>query len=385
MKILLVHNDYGKYSGEEAVIDKMTVMLGGFGHEVCQLRRSTKDARENIGGKVKGFVSGIYCPSGVKAMREAIMRERPDVVNVHNLYPFISPAALRECRKAGVPVVMTVHNFRLICPTGLFMRNGAPCELCLTKGNEWNCIRHNCEHSLMKSIGYAARNTVARLCKYYMNCVDCFACITAFQRKKLIEAGFPAEKIIVIPNSIDLLKQETITDGNYVAFSGRISQEKGVDLIIDVAKKHPEIKFKLAGAVRDSEIVENLPGNVELAGYLSGRALEEFYNNASFFVMASRWYEGFPMSILEAARYGKPMIGPDHGGFPEIIGHGADSIGRLFVPDSAESLERQITELWAQPEEVRILGLRAYEKLRREYSTDVIGKRWLRLFENLCL
>lgn len=128
----------------------------------------------------------------------------------------------------------------------------------------------------------------------------------------------------------------------------------------------------------------DLPENVRLLGKLDRTALEDFIRKSRFIVMPSRCYEGFPMTILEAAALGKPCIGPDHGGFPEIIGHGADSIGRLFVPDSAESLERQITELWAQPEEVRILGLRAYEKLRREYSTDVIGKRWLRLFENLC-
>lgn len=137
MKVLLVHNDYGKYSGEEAVVDKMAVMLGELGYEVAQLRMTTAGARESLTGKIRGFVSGVYCPSGVKAMREAIECEKPDVVNVHNLFPFISPAALRECKKAGIPVIMTVHNFRLICPTGLFMRDNRPCELCLDKGNEW--------------------------------------------------------------------------------------------------------------------------------------------------------------------------------------------------------------------------------------------------------
>ena len=103
MKILLVHNDYGKYSGEEAVVDKMAVMLSGLGHDVAQLRMTTAGARESLYGKIRGFVSGIYCPSGVRAMREALEREKPDVVNVHNLYPFISPAALRECRKVMPP------------------------------------------------------------------------------------------------------------------------------------------------------------------------------------------------------------------------------------------------------------------------------------------
>ena len=143
MKILLVHNEYGKYSGEEAVVDKMAGIFSGLGHEVAQLRMSTAGLRDSATGKMRGFMAGIHSPGGVRAMREAIERERPDVVNVHNLYPFISPASLRECRKAGVPVVMTIHNFRLICPTGLFMRDGGPCELCLQKGHEWGCVRHN--------------------------------------------------------------------------------------------------------------------------------------------------------------------------------------------------------------------------------------------------
>lgn len=383
MKILLVHNDYGKYSGEEAVVDKMAVMLNGLGHEVAQLRMSTADARDSISGKIRGFASGIYCPSGVRAMRETIKREKPDVVNVHNLYPFISPTALRECKKAGVPVVMTIHNFRLMCPTGLFMRDNHPCELCLEKGNEWCCIRYNCEHSMFKSLGYAARNAVARIQKHYIECVDRFACITEFQRRKLIEASFPAERIIVIPNSIDAPELAETPLGDYVAYSGRISSEKGVDMIMKVARKHPEIPFQLAGAIRDKEMVENLPSNVTLAGYLSGQSLQEFYSNARFFVMASRWYEGFPMTILEAARYGKPMVAPDHGGFTEIIGHGDESIGLLTRPNDTDSLEKAIISLWNNPSETQRLGIAANKKLKNCYSTNVIANKWKELLASL--
>lgn len=384
MKILLVHNDYGKYSGEEAVVDKMAVMLTERGHKVAQLRMSTANSRDNLSGKIRGFVSGVYCPSGVRAMREAIKREKPDVVNVHNLYPFISPAALRECKKADVPVVMTVHNFRLICPTGLFMRDGRPCELCLQNRHEWGCIRYNCEHSVLKSIGYAMRNAIARIKKHYLDCVDIFACITDFQRKKLIEAGFPAEKIVVIPNTIDTPDKIEFSSGDYVAYSGRISKEKGVDLIIDIARHHPEIPFRLAGAVRDNELVDNLPANVELIGYLSGESLKDFYRKARFFVMASRWYEGFPMTILETAAFGKPMIAPDHGGFTEIIGKGADAIGRLFHPGDVDDLSTRIRELWDTPTLTQKLGEKAHRKLLTQYSSDVIADRWMALLNSLC-
>ena len=384
MKVLLVHNDYGKYSGEEAVVDKMAAVFAGLGYDVAQLRMTTAGARESITGKIRGFVSGIYCPSGVEAMRKALQREKPDVVNVHNLYPFISPAALRECKKAGVPVVMTIHNYRLICPTGLFMRDGGPCELCLERGNEWGCIKYNCENSLLKSVGYAVRNTVARLRRHYLDCVDVFACITDFQRRKLIQAGFPSDKIIVIPNSVDVIDNyKSQGEGTYVAFCGRLSREKGVDLIIEAARRNTHIPFRLAGASRDKELIANLPPNVELTGYLSGHALSDFYAGARFFVMASRCYEGFAMAILEAAAYSKPMIAPDHGGFSEIIGHGKDAVGLLTTPGNADALSEAVRKLWDNPQESIRLGLLANQKLKNNYSTDIIAQQWKKLLENI--
>lgn len=382
MKILLVHNNYGKYSGEEAVVDKMAAMLKTHGHEVCFYRLTSERSRESLGGKVKGFLYGIYSPQGVRGIRETLQREHPDVVNVHNLYPFISPATLFECRKVGVPVVMTVHNFRLICPTGLFMQNGKPCETCLQKRNEWSCIQYNCEHSQLKSLGYALRNAVARWTGAYKKNVDRFACITDFQRKKLIEARFEASKIAVIPNCIEVQKSYSHTSGEYIAYIGRLSYEKGYDLLIKVARHHPDILFRFAGAQRE-RTNEPLPGNVEFTGYLQKQELERFIKHARMLVMPSRCYEGFPMSILEAAQYGKPTIGPNHGGFTEIIGEGETAIGRLFRPGDVDDLEKQVVDLWNRPQEIERLGQKAFEKLKREYSSEVVYGKWEQLFEDL--
>lgn len=383
MKILIVHNNYGKSSGEEAVVDKMAAMLQKHGHQVGFYRMTSEGYRESLSGQIKGFCAGIYSLAGVKGMREAIEREKPDIINVHNLYPFISPAALFECRKAGIPVVMTVHNFRLICPTGLFMRDGGPCELCLQKRDEWSCIRYNCEHSLLKSTGYTLRSAYARWTGAYKKCVSAFACITEFQRKKLIEAGYDESRIVVIPNFLDNLATPDFKEGSYVAYSGRLSSEKGIDLIMEVARKHPDIPFKFAGEARDPEILNNIPSNCELLGYLSGAALKEFYRNAAFFVMASKWYEGFPMSILEAAQYGKCVIGPDHGGFTEIIGKGEDAIGLLFSPGDTVDLEQKITQLYNNHQEIKLLGRKAFDKLTEEYSSNIIYNKWLSLFSKI--
>ncbi|MDE6007401.1 MAG: glycosyltransferase family 4 protein [Muribaculaceae bacterium] len=383
MKILIVHNDYGAYSGEEAVVDKMALMLAEAGHSVSQLRMSTAGLRDSLKGKIAAFFSGIYSPAGIRAMHRAIERERPDVINIHNLFPFIGPAALRECQRAGIPVVMTVHNYRLICPTGLFMRNGLTCELCLQKNNEWSCIRHNCENSAFKSIAYAARNFIARKRRHYLNCVDRFACITRFQRDKLVRAGFPPEKIVIIPNSIDAPADYQHIKGEYVAYCGRLSHEKGIDLIIEAARRNPDIPFRLAGKVSDPLLTADLPANITLSGHLSGDELLDFYRNARFCILASRCYEGFPMAVLEAARFGKPMVAPAHGPFPEIISGGTNPGGLLFAPGDARSLEKNILSLWSDPALTATLGQNAFSRLKSRFSSQAVAPLWCDLISSL--
>lgn len=263
------------------------------------------------------------------------------------------------------------------------MRDGGPCEECLVRGNEWGCVKHNCEQSLLKSVGYAARNAVARLRRHYLECVDRFACITDFQRRKLVEAGYPAEKIVVMPNSMDAETECDAKLGDYVAFSGRLSREKGVDLIIEAARRNPQIPFRLAGAARDERLIADLPKNVKLMGYMTGEALKDFYSSARFFVMASRWYEGFPMTILEAASFSKAMIAPDHGGFTEIIGKGDEAIGVLCPPADIDALNATVSKLWNDPELVTELGRRAHSKLFNQYSTTVINNKWQQLLIGL--
>lgn len=383
MKILLVHNDYGKYSGEEAVVDRTATMFRSLGHEVVQLRRSTAGIRDSFKGKFRTFTNGIYSPAGVRAMREIIQKEKPDFVNIHNLYPFIGPAALRECKRAGIPVVMTVHNYRLICPTGLFMRDGAACELCLDKGNELPCIRHNCENSNLKSIAYALRNFIARTGHHYTDCVDRFVCISRFQRNKLLQVGFPPEKLLVIPNSIDAPDDYEPVEGDYVAYCGRLSREKGIDLILGAARLNPEIPFRLAGDIADSALIADIPPNVTLEGYIFGEQLDDFYRNARFCILASRCYEGFPMAVLEAARFGKPMIAPAHGAFPEIIGEGPRTSGILFTPGDAISLGHAIKSLWTAQDQGAILGDNAFRNLISRFSSRVTSQQWLALLSSL--
>ena len=201
----------------------------------------------------------------------------------------------------------------------------------------------------------------------------------------MIEAGYEEDKISIIPNSIDCLDNYLTTTGQYIGYIGRLSFEKGYDILLKVADKHPEIQFRFAGAMRDGNENIAIPPNVKLMGYLNKDGLNNFIENSKFIVMPSRCYEGFPMAILEAACLGKPTIGPNHGGFTEIIGQGDNAIGCLFKPNDIDDLDAKITRLWNDDTLCLDLGRKAFDKVQKEYSTEVIYKKWNNLFSKLTL
>lgn len=382
MKILMVHNDYGKYSGEEAVVDRFIADGRRAGYEIETLRRTSKFARENIIGQIKGFFSGVYSFEGVRMMKEAIHSFKPDIVHIHNLYPFISPAALFACKKAGIPVVMTVHNYRLMCPTGLFLREGHPCENCLINGNEKDCIRFNCEGSRFRTLGYALRNYASRKSGAYKKCVDYFCCLTEFQKQKLVEAGFDKEKIFVFYNyiQIPIFDESEQSDRpedstSYVGFVGRLSEEKGYDLLLEVAERHPEINFQFAGHIREDAKLKELP-NVLYRGLLNEQQLYRFYEDAKFIAMPSRYYEGFPIVLLEAMSHGKPCVVPNHGCFPELVEYNNQLSGSIFSPMDVDSLEHSILELWNNEDKVSALGKNARKNFDARFSKRKINQEW---------
>jgi len=384
MHLLLIHNNYGVYSGEEMVFDQQIRLFREMGHRVEIYRKTTEGLRGTFYGNISGLLQGFYAPSAVRDIKKMMQTNPPDCVIVHNLYPYISPAILKPIKKAGIPIIMTVHNFRLICPLGLFMRRAEakPCEMCLQKANEWPCVRYNCESNVLKSIGYAGRNWYARKTKAYLNRVDFYACITKFQIQKLIEAGFDAAKMVHIPNFLDKITEHQSQIGEYVAVSGRLSKEKGIDLILQAAAKTPEIPYVFAGSPREEEpITTPIPENCVFLGHISKTELTDFYAKARFIVMPSRCYEGFPMTILEMAEYAKPAIGPAHAGFLEIIDDG--QTGLLFRPNHLADLTEKIQSLWNCTEECKVMGQNALQKVQSHYTAETVKLQWLQLFNRV--
>jgi len=381
MKICLIHNEYGKISGEEIVVNRTIELLRENGHDVAYFRRSSAEIPEMRLGKARAFFSAIHSPSSKRAVGRLLEEKRPDIVHIHNLFPLISPSILPECKRAGIPVMMTVHNYRLVCPNGLFLRDGKICEEC-SGGREWRCFLRNCEANWFKSLGYALRNYIARMRRYFLDNVSIYYAQTEFQRTRLIQEGFPEDRICVIPNMVASKEVETAKDpGQYVGFVGRISPEKGIDTLIEAARACPDIQFKAAGSYnRVPDIVTKAPHNFNFRGHLDKEPLDKFYVNSRIIVLCSICYEGFPSVLLEAMLHGKPVISSRIGGLPEIVDEGVT--GFLFEPGNAQDLAQKIRYLWNSPDLCRQMGRACREKVLREYSPDAYYRRLMSAYKS---
>ena len=360
MKVAIVHNDYGKFSGEEAVVRDHAELLTGHGVQVVQFRRSSAELR-GLAGAAKGFFSGIYNPFSRRRFAHFLDAEKPDVVHIHNLYPLISPCILPEAGKRGIPVVMTVHNFRLFCPNGLFFDGNGICESCAEKHSVLPCLKKNCLHSRFKTLGYALRTWSAQHCQWYPEHVNRFLCLTGFQLEKLVSYGIPRERCRIVPNFISStwLKDagQTVPGASdYVAYMGRLSKEKGIDLLLETARKLPEVPFRIAGS--GMENYQSLaPQNVEFVGYLTGPAQFEFMHNAAIQVMASHCYENFPTTLLQGMALGIPAVVPEQGGMPEIISGTGDAFKQ-------GQLTEILGKLWHDPSRREIYRNNALRKIQ---------------------
>jgi glycosyltransferase involved in cell wall biosynthesis len=379
MHVCMTHNAYGRFSGEEAVVRFIEQLLLAHGHRVTRFTRSSAEIPGMWLGEPRAFASGIYSWSSKRAMRRLLDRERPDVVHVHNLYPLISPSVLDACREAGVPVVMTVHNYRLTCPNGLHMVRGKVCEECLG-GHEMRCVANRCEGTLLKSLGYALRNVVARKAGLFRRNVTMYAALTEFQRRRLIDAGYPAERIAVVPGAVASPgSEENAPLGQYVGFVGRVSPEKNIPALLFAAGKLPAIPFKIAGSVeRMPWLRGEAPSNVEWLGHLDCGDLHEFYRQARCIVLPSTCFEGFPTVLAEAMLHGKPVICSRIGGLPEIVEDGVT--GLLVEPGDAERLTEKIGFAWDHADRCIQWGGSGRAKAEREYSPSKYYQRLMTVY-----
>jgi len=357
VKIGLIHNEYAAFSGEEAMFYSIAALLQSRGHEVFTFTKTSQNIGNSVFSRAGAFFSGLYSLRSCREIRSFIQQFRPDVIQIQNLYPLISPAILPIIREYNIPIVMRCANYRLICPNGLLLRKGQLCKRC-TCGKEWWCLLTNCERNIAKSAGYALRNFVARTKQWYHRYVNVFYVQTHFQKRMLIENGFPDAQIEVIPNMVSS-GSVAYTPGSYIGYLGRISEEKGIGTFLKAAEQLKHIPFKVAGAVGMKGFSpESLPKNVDYLGFLDKEQKRSFIRDSAAIVVPSVCYEGLPGSILEAMSIGKPVVCSAIGGLPEIVSH--ESTGLLFTPGDVQDLIAKISRIWECPSLQESLGRGAY-------------------------
>lgn len=377
MKFLIVHNRYSRVGGEEGVVAFQRRLLESRGHTVVLYERSYDEIRGWRFGRFSSLFSALYNRRSVRDLRNVVAQERPDVAIVHNLFPVISPAVLPVLKKGGVRVLMTLHNYRLVCPIGILYTGGEICERCGScSGRELSCLIHKCEGSWAGSFGYALRGWWARFRGYYRRNVDAFLALSDFQCDILSKyTGISIDRFAVIPNCIDPAAMPepsavaVVAGRHYVAYAGRLSREKGIDLLFEAARRMPEVEFRVAGMVAEGYALPEVPGNVRLMGQLDKAQLADFYAGARVVVVTSRWYEGFPLSVIEAMYYGAPVVVPRMAGLPEIVDH--EACGLTYAPGSAAGLTVNLAKLLAAPEFAGQLGARGRERVLSSYSPDI--------------
>lgn len=380
MRILLVHNEYGRLSGEDVMVASIARLLAEHGHEVRGYYRSSRGIDQAAHRKVNAFFSGIYSHKSRMELRGIIKDFEPDLIQVQNVYPLISPSVFVEAHAMGVPVVMRCANYRLICPNGLMMTQGEICDRC-SGGREWWCLLRNCEGSWPKSLGYALRNYVARTKRMVLDHTTTYYVPTKFHRNRMIAEGLPEDRISVIPNLLETVDVPPASEsGDFVGYAGRISPEKGIETFTAAARLARDIAFRAAGSCeRMLELPTEAPSNCGFLGHLDGEALDTFYRACRMLVLPSVCYESFGLVLLEAMIRGKPVICSNLGGLSETVEDGVT--GLLFDSGNPTDLAQKIRYLWDHPGLCRKMGQAGREKVLREYSPERYYERLTALYE----
>lgn len=386
MRILLIHNFYQQFGGEDQVVLQEVASLQKK-HEVLFYSRHNDDLIQlNLAQKAQAALETISSQRTESDIESLVTRHRPDVAYVHNVYPLISPSVYHVLHALGVPIVQVIHDFRPLCTNGWFYNHTGVCERCM-HGNHLHAIRHRCyKSSYIYSALYAATMTYIRSTGTLAK-IDAFICLTEFARHKWMSAGVAAEKIFVRPNSIDVTQVEpAVGRGEYVAYIGRLSREKGLWTLVHAMEKVDGPILKIAGAGPEQDglrdyIKRNGIRNIELMGFIAGEARTEFLRNAMFTVMPSEWYEMFPMVLLEAWAAGKAVIGTRLGATGDLIEEG--STGLLFSPGDSEDLAWKIIHLYRSPESASRMGARARLLAESRYSPKMSEARLIEIFRHV--
>ncbi|MBR8537378.1 glycosyltransferase family 4 protein [Carboxylicivirga sediminis] len=378
MKILFIHNKYKQAGGEDAVLLSEEKMLDHYGCTVRSIIFNNDEINSST-QKALGFFSAIYSFKSKKRLAQEIQKFRPDVIHVHNFFPLVSPSVYDLANSYEIPVVQTLHNYRLICPGALLLKDNTICEKCV-KGNFTYAIINRCyRQSFLGSTSVALMDFIHRLRNTWNEKIDRIICLTEFARSKFVDAGFTHSKIVVKPNFVTEKKFSGFKRDNIGLFVGRISVEKGVDILVKI---NDRINGKLL-IVGDGPEIEKLRGldNYVLLGLKKNEEVQRLMQQVSFLVFPSIWYEGLPMTILEAFSNKLPVIATNIGAMSSVIDN--HRTGLHFNIDDCEELIDQINWAYNNFDSMREYGMAAYNEYLKKYSLQVNYKKQIEIYQDV--
>jgi glycosyltransferase involved in cell wall biosynthesis len=384
MKILSVHNSYQKPGGEDQVFAQEADLLRSYGHEVLLYQRSN----DQLAGKNPLVLLGntIWNQQSYRELRALMQRERPEIVHVHNTFPSISPAIYYAAKEEGIPVVQTLHNYRMLCPAATLFRDGHVCEDCLGKRVPWPGVMHGCYRgSRLATAAGAAMLATHNYKQTWSKSVSAYIALTDFARGKFIQGGFPPEKLFVKPNYLQTDPMPGEGKGNYALFVGRLTPEKGIGTLLEAWRDiGRELPLQIAGDGPLAPEVERASGameNVTWLKWLPRAEILQRMKDASVLILPSTWYEGFPMIIAEAFAVGLPVIASKLGSMASIVDH--QRTGLHFEAGDAIGLAEAVRWWAAHPAEAAMMRAQARSDYETKYTAEVNYAQMINIYESV--
>lgn len=387
MRILCVHNRYQHHGGEDQIFDSESALLEQHGHFVHRLEFDNDDLPANPSplGAVRLAVSTVWSRASAERVHAAALDAKAEVVHFTNTFPIASPSVYSAARSAGAVVIQTVQNYRTACPSSNFFRDHRICEDCLGRTVPWPGVVHACyRNSRPQTAVVAAMITTHRLRKTWQNDVDVYVAATEFSRQKLIEGGLPAQRIVVKPNFLDSAPPVETSDGNYCLFIGRLVEEKGVSTMLSAwARLEMTIPLRIAGSGTMEDLVRTTAAEDEVIqplGNLTRPMVLEQMHHAQVLIFPSLWYEGLPVTLVEALACGLPVIASRLGAMAEIIEDGRT--GLLFNPGDVADLATKVKWAWSHPDDMRLMGANARAAYEAKYTPERNHAMLIDIYEN---
>ena len=380
--VLVIHNRYQQAGGEDAVVHAEIALLRQHGHRVTEFSRDNA-VLANCGPARKAslFLSTTWNHRVYEELRRLIRSERPAVAHCHNLVPLISPAAYYACRAEGVPVVQTLHNFRLRCPAGTMFRGGTACREC--HGGVGRAVALGCYRgSRVQTAAMALMLKAHRRAGTFERMVDLYSAPSEFCAQRMAGNDISRDKIVVRPNFLLRDPGARHASQNFALFVGRLCEEKGVRQIIRAWRSLPHIPLVVVGEgpLRD-EVQRTAPKNVIFWGDLPPAETLLRMKAARFLVFPSLGYETFGMAVLEAGACGVATVGSRLGAIPELVQEGRT--GLLFDPHDGDELVAKVEWAWSHPVSMNEMGAAARRQYLHHFTAETAYEGLTALYESV--